>query len=852
LIAFVALASTLAVGNIVHSPSKAAALEGSQFHAGLIITDDLFYDRAAMTSAQIQAFLDANIRTCANANCLNIANVTIANQARRVSADTGNTVCEAITGGTMRVSELIYRVQVACSISAKVILVTLQKEQGLVTDRSPSDGALRAAMGMACPDTAPCDTAFAGLATQIIRGAGQLMTYKAGEFARQPGNHFIPYNPNSSCGGTTVYIQNYATAALYNYTPYQPNTAALANLGGIGNNCSSYGNRNFWVFYNNWFGSPISGVGPGAKAIDQAWAEAGGVNGAWGNRLTWMPCNVGVTCGHLFENVYAGWTLDQGVNLAVGRMKDWVVSQGIAVIGSPNSIEVPVTKNGGGIAQSFTNGLVNWGPDGAFLLSGGIRSEHGRLGGVGGATGWPTSKMSCDSAGYCTQSFQHAVIGALPNGTGVSVADAGVLAYYLERGGATGALGAPQSQPTTVSQNGGGTQQAFQGGLVNKSSKGIFTITKLFRAAQAAAGGVTGAIGWPTGEQVCSGNVCSQTFQHALFLSRGNEVRTLADPELLAYFEARGGVAGSLGYPLTDKLVVASSPNGAGWQMAFDNGLVESSAAGTFTLTEPVRSAHGASGGVAGALGWPTEEFVCSNGSCGQLFQHGMIWAEANWSVRVIASTAITNYFQSAGGASGALGYPLTDTLPVASSSPNGGGVQVAFRNGLVESSAAGTFTVKDAIRSAHGAAGGVGGSLGWPTAEQSCSGGACSQEFQGGSIQVSAQGKVRIVHKVADPAIAAYYASSGGASGPLGYPLTGSLPVASSSPNGGGVQVAFEHGLVESSAAGTFTVKDAIRSAHGAAGGVAGPYGWPTAEQNCTTTSCSQAFQNGTITVNR
>ena len=47
-----------------------------------------------------------------------------------------------------------------------------------------------------------------------------------------------------NCGTSSVYIQNQATAGLYNYTPYQPNAAALANLYGTGDSCSAYGNRN--------------------------------------------------------------------------------------------------------------------------------------------------------------------------------------------------------------------------------------------------------------------------------------------------------------------------------------------------------------------------------------------------------------------------------------------------------------------------------------------------------------------------------------------------------------------------------------------------------------------------------
>jgi hypothetical protein len=267
-VAGAALALALAVGTLVALPAQQAEA-ATVFDPGDIISDGEFYDANAMTSAQIQSFLDAKIGTCSNANCLNVAVVPVPDWPRDVSSRTGNVVCEAITGGTMRVSELIYRTQVACGISAKVILVTLQKEQGLVTSKAPSETALRWAMGMACPDTAPCNTAFAGLATQIVTGTRQLKTYKAGAFARQPGVHFIGYHPNAACGGTNVNIRNYATAALYNYTPYQPNAASLANLYRTGDSCSSYGNRNFWAYYRDWFGF-IDGPPPGSPSAPQA------------------------------------------------------------------------------------------------------------------------------------------------------------------------------------------------------------------------------------------------------------------------------------------------------------------------------------------------------------------------------------------------------------------------------------------------------------------------------------------------------------------------------------------------------------------------------------------------------
>ncbi len=273
LVAAPAAAVVPAPADAVAAPAAAAAMAGAPTDAGVrdagivkaaavsgfdpesIISDSLFYDANAMSAAEIQSFLDSKIGTCENGKCLNVLQTAISSRDAWVSQATGQLVCSAIRGGTMPVSELIYRVQVACGISAKVILVTLQKEQGLTTSSAPSDWNLRAAMGASCPDTEPCDPSFAGVGPQIVKGVQQLKIYKAGRFGKQPGANYIGYNPNGACGGTTLNIRNYATAALYNYTPYQPNPAALAAGWGLGDGCSSYGNRNFYNYYTSWFGS---------------------------------------------------------------------------------------------------------------------------------------------------------------------------------------------------------------------------------------------------------------------------------------------------------------------------------------------------------------------------------------------------------------------------------------------------------------------------------------------------------------------------------------------------------------------------------------------------------------------
>lgn len=293
---FVVAVAVLGAGLVSQQASSPArALSGSEFVAGNIISDSLFYDSQAMSQAEIQSFLQAQVGSCLNGQCLNTLSVPVNSRARITSSSTGNLVCDTFSGGTLSAAAIIYRVQTACGISAKVILVTLQKEQGLVTSRAPSQAALDRAMGMACPDTAPCAPATLGFGNQLYEGAKQLTTYRAARFGRQPGVQSIALNPDPGCGSAVVNVVNYATAALYNYTPYQPNAEALATTTGLGNYCSSYGNRNFWVYYNSWFGSTQGlstaspDIAPGVLAIDSSGAllsYPGNGKGSWRGPIT--------------------------------------------------------------------------------------------------------------------------------------------------------------------------------------------------------------------------------------------------------------------------------------------------------------------------------------------------------------------------------------------------------------------------------------------------------------------------------------------------------------------------------------------------------------------------------------
>jgi hypothetical protein len=237
------------------------SLSGSSFDPAYIISDALFYQRDAMSEAEIQTFLNQKIGTCSNTLCLNI--LLTATNLRTNDRDIclgyqpdvdafGNPVLE-------RPSRILYKVQQSCGISARVLLTTLQKEQGLVTSKSPTEFSLSRAMGYGCPDsnTGTCDAKYYGFFNQVYSAAWQYHRYSFptpwGNY--QPGSAVsILYHPKTSCGSLRVTIKNNGTAALYNYTPYVPNEAALANLYGTGDGCSSYGNRNFWTIFNNWFG----------------------------------------------------------------------------------------------------------------------------------------------------------------------------------------------------------------------------------------------------------------------------------------------------------------------------------------------------------------------------------------------------------------------------------------------------------------------------------------------------------------------------------------------------------------------------------------------------------------------
>lgn len=253
------------------------ALSGSAFKPGLIISDTVFFDYGTMSASKIQSFLESKVSVCTDNDggpkCLrNYTETVVGSVAIKANLHDYNLhLCDTVpaSGTPIPASTIIYQVAVACKINPQVLLVTLQKEQGLVTAADPTTYMYKAAMGYGCPDSAPqvCgqdSNQTSRLFWQLYRAAWQMKYYghPSGtiKYYKPGAVHNIYYHPNASCGKKGVYIESQATANLYYYTPYQPNAAALRNLGGTGDSCSAYGNRNFWRYFWSWFGNPTVGV----------------------------------------------------------------------------------------------------------------------------------------------------------------------------------------------------------------------------------------------------------------------------------------------------------------------------------------------------------------------------------------------------------------------------------------------------------------------------------------------------------------------------------------------------------------------------------------------------------------
>ena len=280
-------------GTAINNTPDTNAISAMDFKAGNIIDDAIFYNKNTMTVADIQAHLNRYMPACdtwgtgavGSGRTINgksvPASTTRADYAKQMRAagktryhdppyvcvqnyyenpTTHETLYETknvIKEGMISSAQIIYDAAQKYGINPQVLLVLLKKESYVWGDNWPLKDEYNTVMGYACPDTAPCDSKYFGFYNQVEMAAWQLKYYREHIYDynyRPYATNNILYSPTTSCGRKAVYLENIATTSLYIYTPYTPNDAALRNYPGTAT-CGSYGNRNFFMYFSEWFGS---------------------------------------------------------------------------------------------------------------------------------------------------------------------------------------------------------------------------------------------------------------------------------------------------------------------------------------------------------------------------------------------------------------------------------------------------------------------------------------------------------------------------------------------------------------------------------------------------------------------
>jgi uncharacterized protein with LGFP repeats len=667
--------------------STAQAANTALFDAGNIIADAVFFDGLAMDAGAVQNFLDAKGASCTGGEmpCL-----------KKYRQDTATQVPDAYCAGYQgayqeSAAAIIAKVGASCGINPRVLLVLLQKEQSLVTTKTPTVYAYDHATGFACPDTAPCNPAFTGFVSQVYFAARQFERYRidAKSFRYKAGRvNTIQWHPDINCGTSDVYLANQATAELYNYTPYRPNQAALAaGYAAVAKTdpaagCASYGNRNFWNYFTDWFGSTQSS---GASAILDAY-NAMGASDSWLGTAT-----SGYICGLV----------------------------------------------NGGCFQRFQGGSLYWSPaTGAHPVRGAIGGLWGNQNWEKGWLGYPTSDELCGLAqGGCAQNFQGASVYYTP-ATGAVPVGSPIYSGFAAQGYENGVFGYPVGWQTCGLAN-GGCYQAFQGGTVYYSpATGSHMVRGAIFATWANQRYETGRLGYPTTEESCTVGMtgavgCWQTYQGGtLAWSSATGTQQLTGTIAGAWLAA-GGPASSAGNPVGGQ--ICGLVRGGCYQ-GFQGGTVYSGPPGVHMVRGAIFGIWGSRGYEAGALGYPVSEETCSSSGCTQSFEKStIVWSPS--AAPQYVGGAIGYHWLQAGALGNVVGMPVG---PEICGLVNGGCYQ-GFTNGTTYySPATGAFDVIGLLRDAWAQQGFEVGPLGYPVEDARAVPGGFSQRFQGGTLTLT------------------------------------------------------------------------------------------------------------------
>ena len=425
---------------------KIHAYDFSNFNPGNIISDGVMSNANAMSVEEIQRFLTSK-NACKDTNIAKAKSYP----GLRYHIENGHFVCLSeetfeYNGQKQTAAQVIYDAARDFQINPQVLIVLLEKEQGLITDTWPNHIQYRSATGFGCPDTAECDSKYYGFRNQVRNAASMFRSVLSGGWTNYPvGKNYVQYHPNPNCGGSVINIENRATSALYRYTPYQPNVGALANYPGT-SYCGAYGNRNFYVTFRKWFGSPNLFV---LGDMNHYWQTHGGSAGEIGPVMENEYCDHSVPkCFQTFQNGRIYWKRQNGTFFVKGDI-DNIYHDKRNELGYP--LTDLITTGYDVYVQKFENGVVMKTPQGIYQTNNQIfevwKNNSKVEDPVVKKLGFPTSdiKFSNNSKeGLYYQEYQNGVIvGNDKYGYHVSMGE--IRKVWEKYGFETGILGFPTS-----------------------------------------------------------------------------------------------------------------------------------------------------------------------------------------------------------------------------------------------------------------------------------------------------------------------------------------------------------------------------------------------------------------------
>jgi uncharacterized protein (TIGR03437 family) len=429
--------------------------------------------------------------------------------------------------------------------------------------------------------------------------------------------------------------------------------------------------------------------------------------------------------------------------------------------------------------------------------------------------------------------------------------------YYTEwasLAGITGGPGRPLNQPTAVTASTGTTAsaQTFAYGVIYTIGSGpnkgkVFGVEEPIYDLFLAQGGIAGFLGLPTSEVllVAATGAHRQTFEGGdLEYLPGSPPVVRQPVESVTLAGAPTGKTAALN--LGDTLTLTATPLDP-FNTPLTDRVVTWSTSNSRVIAIQTSGAMGATAALT-AVGAGTASVVASS--------EGVKSPTLNLAVTMAcclvgdgAPTAVQQAFQAA-----LARNKITAQLPVAGPAARAGSgyVQMVESSGanaaaymVAEADQAGTaYVVGGAVLTRYQGLGGPAGALGYPTSDQSAGG---TQQFQNSAAL--AGNPVRLVSGI----ILSKWALLNYETGAAGAPLAEASSFSTVGANSGATQI-FASGVIYGATAGpragqAYFVSGPILARYNAIGGAAGSFGMPVSDETVTGSFDQQNFEGGNIT---